>query len=64
MKSFITPAGKEIQTKRCEKTQLLRIEFATGGELPTDLSGYYTSEKEVERVIIIYLAKVKNKVSK
>lgn len=64
MKQYFTPAGKEIQAKHCTKSPLFKIEFATGGELPEELTGRYTTEREVGRAISMYLAKVTEKVSK
>ena len=64
MKQYFTPAGKEIKAKLCTKSPLFKIEFATGGELPEELTGRYTCEREVEHVIIMYLAKVNEKVNK
>jgi len=56
MKIFETPAGKKIQLKICPRTAHIKIEFASGGELPEELSGLYTSEREAEISITKYLS--------
>jgi len=59
MKTFETPAGKRIQLKICPTTAHIKVEFSTGGELPMELSGLYTTEREAEISILKYLAKQK-----
>ena len=66
MKTFETPNGKKIQMKIHPNTVLIKLEFATGGELPQDLSGLFTTEREATIAINRYLSKqeTKTKVSK
>jgi hypothetical protein len=61
MKTFETPAGKKIQLKIQENSRLIKIEFATGGELPVELSGLFTTEREASFAVIRYLDSVKDK---
>lgn len=61
MKTYQTPAGKVIQLKRDVKTSLIRIEFASGGELPECLSSLSTTEREAEITILKYLDTLKDK---
>lgn len=61
MKTYETPAGKVIQMKIDQKTSHIRVEFATGGELPESLSGLFTTEREASLAIIRYLDTVKDK---
>lgn len=55
MKTYETPAGKTIQLKICPRTAHIKVEFATGGELPACLAGLYTTEREAEISILKYL---------
>lgn len=57
MTKFETPKGKEIQIVVVPKTSHLKIQFASGGELPEELTGLFTSPKQAEKVINTYLAK-------
>lgn len=61
MKTFETPNGKKIQMKIQPNTVLIKLEFATGGELPSDLSGLFTTEKEAIYAVNKYLSKVEDK---
>lgn len=63
MKTFETPNGKTIQLQIKEGSSLIRISFAQGGELPEELSGLYTSERDAEKAILFYLDRVKDKKS-
>lgn len=55
MKTYITPNGKEIQIVRDPKTAHIKIQFGSGGELPQELSGFYTSEAFASKAIVGYL---------
>ena len=55
MKTYTTPNGKEIQIVRDPKTAHIKIQFGSGGELPQELSGFYTSEAFASRAIVGYL---------
>ena len=55
MKTYETTAGKIIEPFIVPNTQHFKIRFTSGGELPEELSGIYTSEKDVEKAVLIYL---------
>lgn len=61
MKQYITPGGKELTLEYAPNTALIRIKFVGGGELPVNLSGLYTDERQAELAIINYLDKAKPK---
>lgn len=63
MKTYTTEAGKIIEPFIVPNTQHLKIRFTTGGEIPEELSGFFTSEKDVEKAVLIYLDR-KNGTSK
>lgn len=42
----------------------LKLAFTNGGEIPTPLSGIYTSHDEAEMAVLSYLASVNGKVGK
>ena len=50
-----THNGKEIQIVRDFKTAHIKIQFGSGGELPQELSGFYTSEAFASKAIVGYL---------
>lgn len=52
---FTTPAGKKIVTKREPKNGYLYIQFTSGGEIPVELQGYFTSPAIAEKAIRVYL---------
>lgn len=55
---MITPNGKEIQIVG-DRT-LYKIQFSTGGQLPKELQGLFTSHTEAKRKIDQYLEKKLN----
>lgn len=55
MKKYKTKAGKEITLFICPKTNHIKVQFSSGGELPEELTGLFTSEREAEKVITPYL---------
>jgi len=55
---FTTPNGKEISTFIDPATAHVRIKFNTGGELPVELSGLFTSVRVAEQTIKGYIANV------
>lgn len=55
---FTTPNGKEISTFIDPATAHIRIKFNTGGELPVELSGLFTSVRVAEQMIKNYIAEV------
>ena len=61
MKTFETPAGKEIQLIREQKTHHIKIQFGSGGEIPEELSGVFNSQIAAEKAVNIYLSHRKQK---
>ena len=61
MITFETPNGKKIQTKKDQKTAQIRVEFASGGELPESLTGVFTTEREATFAILRYLSSLGDK---
>ena len=57
MKTYTTQNGKEINIVRDQGSPHLKIQFASGGELPQELSGIFTSEPFAENAIKEYLGK-------
>jgi hypothetical protein len=64
MKTFTTPNGKEIQIQRDPKSAQYFIQFGSGGELPEELGGIFTSQLFAETAINKYLEKQETKKSK
>jgi hypothetical protein len=52
----VTPQGKEIQIYIDPKTAFRKLSFTSGGELPEQLSGIFTSEREAMRAVNDYVA--------
>jgi hypothetical protein len=63
MKTYETPGGKTIQLKYKEGSALIKVEFATGGELPADLSGLFTDEAAANTAVLKYLDRTSKKKS-
>lgn len=61
MQTFETPGGKTIQIKRSPKTAQFFIEFATGGELPEELTSTFSTEHNATMTVKMYLAKMDKK---
>lgn len=61
MKTFTTPAGKEIQLKIKNGTSHIQVEFSSGGQLPQEFLGVFTTEREAEIAILKYIANCKEK---
>lgn len=57
MKSFETTNGKKIDMVIDKKTAHIKLQFNPGGELPVELTGLYTTQKEAEQAVNVYLAK-------
>lgn len=55
--SYITPNGKELQITIAPNTSHHKISFTSGGELPVELSGLFTSTYEATKAILAYLGK-------
>lgn len=47
--------GKKIQLVVDKGTSLYKLQFNPGGELPQELSGFYTQEKFAEAAVSKYL---------
>jgi len=58
--TFETAGGKEIKAVRNVQAQWI-IQFATGGQLPEELTGLYTAERYAVADIERYLEKVKDR---
>lgn len=61
MKTFETAAGKEIQMKIHPGTSHIKVSFGSGGELPEEFSGVFTTEREAEIAINKYIARMQEK---
>ena len=57
MKTYTTQNGKEINIVRDKQTPHLKIQFASGGQLPEELSGIYTSESFAEEAVQGYISR-------
>lgn len=55
MKKYITPNGKEIEVKYDGRN--CKIQFTSGGELPAELSGLFTSPYFADMAILSYINK-------
>ena len=55
-----TPKGKVIISKPALNTTGFSIEFTSGGQLPKDFKGVFTSIKEAQRIVDKYLSTVKD----
>lgn len=55
---MITPNGKELQIKPAEGYgSMLSISFTSGGELPRELAGLFTSYRDANEAVANYLNK-------
>jgi len=61
MQIFETLGGKVIQVKRSPKTAQFFIEFATGGELPEELTSTFSTEGRANIAVSMYLEKMGKK---
>ncbi len=59
-KTWTTPNGKEIKLYNVENTGLYKIAFATGGELPKELQGKFTSPSQAAKFIEAFISKKQN----
>ena len=59
MGKFTTAYGKDVATYIDPKTAMIKIKFVQGGELPEELSGFFTSEQFADRAIFAYIEKDK-----
>ena len=60
MTQYITPAGKEIVAYHDPMGSHVKVKFTSGGELPAELAGLFTSKTFAEKAIIAYLDRVSN----
>ena len=58
MSQFETPNGKTIVTFIDPSNAHVRIKFTTGGELPAELSGIFTSIRVAEQMIRSYISRI------
>lgn len=56
MKSFETQAGKKIELFLDNKSQLIKVKFVPGGQLPEALTSGFTSEIKATEAVNKYLA--------
>lgn len=61
MTDLVTVNGKEIRVAIDPKTAHYKLEFTSGGELPADLSGLYTSAAVATLDAIKYIERNKVK---
>jgi hypothetical protein len=54
---MITTNGKEIDIVVAPNSQHYKVQFKTGGELPVELSGLFTSYKNALIAVAVYLNK-------
>lgn len=59
MSKFTTPYGKDVATYIEPRTMHHKIKFVQGGELPEELTGFFTSELFADRAIKNYIEKDK-----
>ena len=62
MKTYITSGGKEIAL--INVGNLIKLQFTTGGELPEELSGLFTSRYFADLAITKYLEESHGKSNK
>lgn len=55
MKTYTTEKGKEIEAYYSGRN--IAVRFKGGGELPEELAGIWTDEREMENSILKYLTK-------
>lgn len=56
-----TPGGKEIYYARSKNNSHRCIEFGSGGQLPKQLHGMFTSPHAAQAAVLSYLARVEAK---
>ncbi len=54
---YHTEGGKEMRAVHDEMGTFWHVEFTSGGQLPAELKGAYTSEPDCRKAIRLYLAK-------
>jgi hypothetical protein len=61
---LVTPNGKEIAVVNQPGTGHYKIQFTSGGELPEELSGLYTTTNSANIAIVSYIERQKQKPKK
>lgn len=61
MKEYETPGGKTVRIIPDGKGKY-KVQLATGGELHYLIQGTYTSEREAEKAVLVFLATKEEKV--
>ena len=64
MDTFMTPNGKEIKIVNAPGTGHYQIQFTQGGELPQELTGFYTSSAIAQVAVRNYLLNNKDRFEK
>jgi hypothetical protein len=64
MSNFVTPNGKEISIVNQKGTGHYKIQFNSGGELPENLSGLYTSVSTATIAVVQYISTLEAKAKK
>jgi len=64
MDTFMTPNGKEIKIVNAPGTGHYQIQFTQGGELPQELTGFYTSSAVAQVAVRNYLLNNKDRFEK
>lgn len=64
VETFTTPNDKEIQIFIDESTAQHRVQFKSGGELPVELTGIFTSAAIARVAVQSYLGKNQDKFEK
>jgi hypothetical protein len=64
MDTFMTPNGKEIKIVNAPGTGHYKIQFTQGGELPQELTGFFTSSAVAQVAVQTYLLNNKAKFEK
>lgn len=64
MKKYVTKGGKNIEIYTDSNSSLYRIKFTSGGELPWELGGLFTSTVFADIAIKGYLQKEEDKESR
>ena len=57
----VTPNGKEVVVVNKPGTGHYKVQFTSGGELPAELSGFFTKEHMANMAIFRYLENKKTK---
>jgi|DEB0MinimDraft_3_1074331.scaffolds.fasta_scaffold57946_2 hypothetical protein len=64
MDTFTTPNGKELKIVNAPGTGHYKIQFTQGGELPQELTGFYTSSAVAQVAVRNYLLNNKDRFEK